>query len=389
MADAQSSELRLADTGAPVVLVTGLPGAGKTLFCLAEFAVGRDQVYQYGVDGCPLPECQPEKWSELPKGATLIVDEAWNYFPPKNANQDPPDHYKIGEIRHTGVSLVLITQHPNDIDARVRRRVGRHVHLVRVFGTEESVVHQKNEAFDVETRSETVTRRWPFPKQVYKLYKSAEMHRAKPQKPWRYRLIPLMWLAAPLLLVAGLAYTYFYLLPSKPAEKPGQVNQVRTMVQSPGQAAPGVQKVVDVRTWLEARQPRLPGLTHTAPVYDGVTEPKDAPYPAACVQSRTRCECFTQQGTVMRVGPELCADIVRNGFFVDWQEREASQDRGKPLQAVPGPSAPLSGGSPGQSSLLASTPGTFTDDRPRLTDPPGAIQDGEAIRFMRSRAGGT
>ncbi len=385
MAEDKTGELRLADTGAPVVLVTGLPGAGKTLFCLAEFAVGRDQVYQFGVDGCPLPEMQPEKWSELPKGSTLIVDEAWKYFPPKNANNDPPDHYKIGEIRHTGVSLVLITQHPNDIDARVRRRVGRHVHLVRVFGTEESVVHQKNEVFDVESRSETVTRRWPFPRQVYKLYKSAELHRAKPQKPWRYRLIPLMWIAAPLLLVGGLAYTYFAMMPAKPADKPGQVGQARTIVQAPAPRQVEGQKVVDVRTWLEARQPRIAGLTHTAPVYDSVTEPKDAPYPAACVQSRSRCDCFTQQGTLMRVAAELCADIVRNGFFVDWQEREKDRGPIRPALAT----MPAQGAAPGASPALAvATPGTFTDDKPRPLDPPAVVQDYEALRFMRSRPPG-
>lgn len=314
--DVPEAVLPLADTGAPVALITGLPGAGKSLLALSEFAVGKGQVYQYGIPGCALPECAPDKWMTLPKGSTLIVDEAWKYFPPKNPNADPPEHYLIGEIRHTGIALVLISQHPNDIDARIRRRVGRHIHVVRVFGAEEAVLHQKNEVFDVESRTDTITKRWPYPKKVYALYKSADMHRAKEHKPLRLKLLPVMWAGVPLLMIGAAFWMWKVMSPSKPdAPKGAAFVQVanRTPAKPAGPApAP---------SYLEQRQARVAGLAYTAPVYDSITAPKDAPYPAACIESKSKgCTCFSQQGTLLDTPSDLCSSIVRRGFFLDWKE---------------------------------------------------------------------
>jgi zona occludens toxin len=70
-------------------------------------------------------------------------------------------------------------------------------------------------------------------------------------------------------------------------------------------------------------QARLPDLPHTAPVYDDVTKPVKAPYPAACVASDTRCHCYTQQATRLHVSDSMCRNIVERGYFVAWQEEKA------------------------------------------------------------------
>ena len=65
--------------------------------------------------------------------------------------------------------------------------------------------------------------------------------------------------------------------------------------------------------------PRLPDFPHTAPAYDEVTKPTEAPYPAACVQMGKTCKCYTQQATLLQVSGTVCLQIVAQGFFMDWK----------------------------------------------------------------------
>jgi len=51
-----------------------------------------------------------------------------------------------------------------------------------------------------------------------------------------------------------------------------------------------------------------------------------------------RCECYTQQGTKMETSPDICAFIVRRGYFVDWQQpggnRRGREDRRNPAKLL-------------------------------------------------------
>ena len=72
-----------------------------------------------------------------------------------------------------------------------------------------------------------------------------------------------------------------------------------------------------VAEYLAEQTPRVPGLEHTAPMYDGLTQPKVVPVPAACIQWTGKgCKCFTQQGTPYKTSEEICVQIVRNGIFL-------------------------------------------------------------------------
>jgi len=61
--------------------------------------------------------------------------------------------------------------------------------------------------------------------------------------------------------------------------------------------------------------PRVPGLQYTAPAYDELTKPSRVPVPAACVQIRGGCECWTQQGTHLETTQQICDQVVKRGFF--------------------------------------------------------------------------
>gem|GEM_PF-6684726 len=67
-------------------------------------------------------------------------------------------------------------------------------------------------------------------------------------------------------------------------------------------------------------------------MYDEVTKPVTAPYPAACVQDAKRCLCYTQQGTLMRISGDTCQQIVKYGYFMDWNDGRANT---APMQQQP------------------------------------------------------
>jgi zona occludens toxin len=114
--------------------------------------------------------------------------------------------------------------------------------------------------------------------------------------------------------------------------------------------------------YVDSRTPRLKDFAHTAPAYDDVTKPTEAPYPAACVQMGKTCKCYTQQATLLQVSGAVCLQIVQQGFFMDWKTAQRGEfiprDRGDyrhqreplpqaqqvaqmdPVRAVPAPMPP-------------------------------------------------
>lgn len=321
-----------ADTGAPIVLLTGNPGAGKTLRALAEFAVGKTNVYQWNISGCELPQHDPKEWDKLPPGSTLIVDEAREIYPPASPTKEPPKHYQLHKIRHTGISLVIICQHPNDIDSRVRRLVGRHLHVVRIFGSPKSMIHEWAEAkSDIENREDSIRTQWAYPPEVFKLYKSAELHRIAPRVPLRVRAIK--WIIAFVIIAIplGLWFIYKMLMPSDEALNQSNGSTSLTTLPTsrltppapPGETRSRGPARLTSEQIAESYTPAITGMPQTAPRYAELTEPKQAPYPAACVATRMRCSCYTQQATPITMPEITCRDIVKNGIFVDFLPAQA------------------------------------------------------------------
>lgn len=322
--EVQSGSVAFEDGLAPIILVTGLPGAGKSLFVTSQFLKGKAGVYQAGLKGSVFPGIDASKWFESPHGATIAVDEAWKWFAPQPPTKEPPEHYtRLPEIRHEGRTLILATQHPNDLDARVRRRIGKHFHLVRVFGSERSNVHQWDHCHeDVDSRSDTDSFIWEFDKEAYALYKSASLHKIKTEVPRRLKRVP-FYIAGAVLAFVVMPFLFWNLL--TPDEVPGQKKGMFSGA-LPQQSAHrfGASKAVEPlspQQWLELRQPRIADLPHTAPAYDAITKPKIAPVLAACVQSESRgCKCYTQQATPLVVSLDVCQQFVANGMFQDFEQ---------------------------------------------------------------------
>lgn len=313
-------------TTAVVNLVTGLQGASKTLYTLSTVKdiaekEGR-QVHYHGINDLKLPWTlleKPEDWPKVPNGSIVVIDEAQQCYRSRPAGAAVPAHVSALEtLRHKGITLWLITQHPMLLDNHVRRLCGRHLHLIRRFGGQSANVHEFNavrEGVDKPGgRKDSIQTVFKFPKANFSLYKSAEVHTVKRSIP--KRAFVLLLLPVALGGIGWILYKNFY--GNRGASETVTASARVGEMPSGGSAAGNVDggHVKTAEEYIAGYQPRIPGLDYTAPVYDKLTEPKRVPVPAACVTGKNHCQCYTQQGTKLQVKADQCAQIVRDGFFM-------------------------------------------------------------------------
>ena len=307
--------------------ITGLPGAGKTLITLArvkELAEKENrQVYYNGITDLKLPWIELDKgedWYKVPPGSIVVIDEAQRVFRPRGAGAQVPEHVaRLETHRHNGIDLFLITQHPMLLDTNVRRLVGRHVHTVRAFGAKFATLHewpQVKENCD-KSRADSIEHKWFYPAKAFDWYKSAEVHTHKRRLPMRLYVL----LAVPLLLAMAAYVAWSWQSGAESRTK----DAVKKSTGIDAKSAPG-HLVSPRRDYLADHSPRVAGLAYTAPVYDKVTDPVRAPYPAACVVFEKKgCRCYTQQATRLDVPDDLCKQSASTGFFMAWDEKHESR----------------------------------------------------------------
>jgi len=317
-----------------IVLITGLPGAGKSLYTLQVVEALRkssNRVVRYsGFEDLKFEEWKPiiaDQWDGAEDGAIIVIDEAQRIFRVRPTGATVPPHVALLEThRHRGLDIYLVTQHPKLLDTNVRRLVGKHFHVVRTFGMQRATVHEWGEVNETpERRTESIRHEWRYPKELFSAYKSAEVHTVKRSIPAR------VWLLGALpIVIAGLGYGVYGWLQgridagatvvkekaSKPIEH-ASGSQGRSGSASPGAVQARSLAVADSDA-LASFAPRVPGLPHTAPRYDDVTKAVHAPYPAMCVSSASRCQCYSQAGTRIPTIDRLCREFAINGFFADW-----------------------------------------------------------------------
>lgn len=366
-------------------LITGANGAAKTLNTLKwvrERQLKENRPVCYNgrfdmVEGGELASWKKiefKDWQDEPDGTIFFIDECHNDLPLRSPSSTPPDHVRmLAEHRKRGFDFYLITQHPQNIDSFVRRLIGSpgwHRHLKRVFGMDmvrsiEWAAVNPNCEKDGSGKSGTIST-IAFPKEVYGWYKSASLHTGKRRIPMPVWVFLACVVALPLLGWFALRSIEKNLDVPKP--------QAAASAGASGNSAPpGQTKTGPMTTgeYLDHRKPRIKDFPHTAPAYDQVTAPTVAPYPAACVQMADRCECYTQQATVMQVSMNTCVQIVKRGFFMDWQ-------RPQQVQQAPASAAPQS---PQQQAPVARSVPVPAP----VAAPPGEISQADLTTAMRLR----
>ena len=332
-------------------LITGLPGNAKTLFALGELLriakADNRPVFYSGINELSPDlgwvEIDPLRWFDAPTNSLVIIDESQRVFRPRGNGTQPPQHVvELETHRHGGIDLYLLTQHPMLVDSAVRRLTQQHQHMVRIFGMEASTVHRWDTGVvenceKAASRKTSIKTKYIFDKKLYPLYKSANAHTMKRNIPKRIFFIALI----PVAIFGALFYMYKFT-----DKKIHPVKDVTGAVV----VAPGVSGVAagaggsgkisyknaveDAHQYVFERTARVNGLPQTAPQYDELTKPSVVPVPAACVSSSTRCSCFTQQGTPLQVGNDLCAQIVANGYFQDFEAQGKRISQPAPVGAA-------------------------------------------------------
>lgn len=311
-----------------ITLITGLPGACKTLYTLSSVKAMAEKdnrpVFYAGIKDLMLPwtEIDATKWHECPPGAIIVIDEAQTIFRPRSFGSNVPDYVaELETHRHKGHDLYVITQHPLLMDTNVRRLVGRHIHIVRKFGFQLSTLHEwasvRENCDKPAGRTDSLKKEWSFDKKAFEYYKSAEVHTVKKRLPGR--LIFLILLVT--VILPALGYRVYNNIMDKQKVQPvvkADGTPVSGAVMGAGDGRAVFDPAADAIAFVQSNTPRVSGLQYTAPKYDGLTAAKYVPVPAMCVRSEKRCTCYSQQGTILDVTTPQCADFVLRGYFAEF-----------------------------------------------------------------------
>lgn len=331
-------------------LVTGGVGTGKTLFTLdwvrkLQQETGRPVCYCLDGRGETVlrlkgpalefgwREIDFVTWENEADGTIFILDECHELLPVRGLSKgQPPEHIQnLARHRHRGFDFFLITQHPKNLDAFVRRLIadpGWHRHLKRRNGGKTVAqlqwpnVYERCES-NTAGKTATVTD-VRYPVEVFEWYESASIHTAK------YRIPKQLFYIVPAFVLVPLAIWYaiqFFKGPTGESEAAKQLEKVQTanVAKSIGSPNSGNarQHVMTTTEYVASLKPRIDSLAWTAPRYDELTQPKRAPFPAACVlklEKEKDCRCWTEDATPITVQFETCRDIVNKGLYLDWQE---------------------------------------------------------------------
>lgn len=335
-----------------ITLITGMPGAGKTLLLVAEFLTEAQQKGRPVIaDGIPelviqhtpaapvvdwtvkVPDPSSQEGEKLlftfPEGSLVVIDECQRVFRPRaTTKQVPPEVAAFETHRHQGLDFVLITQHPGLLDANVRRLVGRHLHI-RDVGILGRKVYEWPEATDPEKfRNAPIQRSWKLPKNSFALYKSSSLH-IKPKRGIPKGVAALA-VTIPLLLAGG-GYAW------NSIQKKTQSQPVPVAVQQQGQPSVvggQVAPVVDRAAMLLEFDPAVPGRPETAPAFDALRVVKNMPVVAGCVQTKARCSCQNQQGLDAGLDDLQCKRWLENPPFDAYREQIVVDDRRQAVGAA-------------------------------------------------------
>lgn len=208
----------------------------------------------------------------------------------------------------------------------------KHYHVVRVYGSERANIHEWNKCQeDINQRQETESTIWEYDKEAYSLYTSTEdKHRIKIEIPRKLKRIPVYLALAALGVGGGIWGTFANFKQDAPAvaRAPAETSSGGLFgTGKPGPRGQQKQEPLTAQQWIEQRTPRIPDLPHTAPAYDAITVPTQAPVIAACVVSASQgCKCYSQQATPLTVSTDVCMQFVKGGMFQEFTNPTPSRE---------------------------------------------------------------
>lgn len=308
-----------------IEILTGVPGSGKSLsnvvylhnlmkrwLSVRAFDKARP-VFVHNIPGLALPHSkmptvayqpnpkvepiQVPDWDLMPDHSLVFIDECAEMFPPRSSASAMPSHVLFLTVhRKRGFDILFTTQNPKFVDHSLRALVGKHQHFRRLFGMNRSVVYEWDGCSDTLAFGTAVKSYFSFPKDIYKLYKSADVHTKQSFKLPKWLLIPVLG------LVMGI-----YFIPAAVATLgAGMSGKGISKAAVSGKVEPVSRSVVSI--------PSVSGVV-VSPVrfigsIQGVSGVPDTPFTrpvvlaAACVASEKRCQCYNESGVKIKL-PEF------------------------------------------------------------------------------------
>ncbi|WP_078059648.1 zonular occludens toxin domain-containing protein [Xanthomonas massiliensis] len=382
---------------APLNVITGTLGAGKTLFAIeqADLLLKNklaDRVYQIGINGAdtrklPVLPFPIEEWAiradrgEL-KNTVIIVDEFHKWMPQRGPGRPPKWIEEMAESRRRDVRWILLTQ-SGEFDHFLKgTRLNKHFHLSRKGFMARSTIFEWSERFvgnpaeNKEARKEAIVSNWWHPKKYYDWYESASAHRFRVRLPLR---IWALLIIVPAILWFGFrgARTMSSMVAgSTHLAAPPKVDQVSLSGSSSTAGASSeqgtrIQATTDPGKYLAQFQPVVPYMPWSAPVYQGrdVVAKPEIYCMSVGQDGQDGCHCYSEQATKLSVPIEICRSVAREGVYNPYRDplqpgvAVASSDAAQAPSAAPATAA-ISAAERGQ--------GTFPESKPYESSLPSA-----------------
>lgn len=328
-----------------ITIITGTPGAGKTLYTIEKLLLPLIGTTVAGTDANGQPVEVPRTvytninglqvdhelidggdtqglrdWHTWAKpGAVIVFDEVQKAWPPRpNGSKVPDDIQALDTHRHMGVDFILITQNVINVDKHIHALGGRHLHVRRVANMRLAIVYEWDHVSRGLMYSKSMTKApWRYDKKVFKLYKSAQLHTKQS------RSTPgLVWFV--LVGIIGMVVLGPY-LKSRMDERfnPKAKPEI-------AQAAPGAQPLPGTATAAQQAEPqfiddrvafipRISNKPETAPAYDALRVVVNMPQISGGMCTKAGCKCYTQQGTDAGLGHDECKDWMQNKPFDNYR----------------------------------------------------------------------
>lgn len=357
-----------------ITLITGTPGAGKTLYAIAKLlkpVIGTTvtkknddgsteeitRIVYTNINGLQLEhetissggdwvqdakrawQFQPigegqglRDWHKWAKPGSLIVyDEFQKVWPTvPNGTPIPPDIQALDTHRHLGVDFILITQSPINYNRHIQGLIGRHLHVRRMGNLGLTVVYEWDHCSKQLMYSKSISKApWRYDKSIFNLYKSAEVHTKTPRRIPTLAFVVLFALAGSAYLIPTFAarlaeYT-------EVATQTLEQNPITGEASASGEAANQTAPADDFD--FLAYIPRLSHQPNSAPAFDELRRVVNMPRIAGCISSSNRCICFTEQTTNAGLSEDECRDWMQNRPYDPYTEQPRFQPNITP--AVP------------------------------------------------------
>ena len=369
------------------VLVTGQPGAGKTLNTIKDVETRAKEesrpVYYYGIPELTLdwhrmeePEAlesnpdaiTPYTWYNCPDGAIIVIDEAHRIFKPHD-KPDAPHIKPLSTYRHRGYSMYFISQGPALVTSYIRDWVQPHIHYRRLYGRQKVLKYTNEWCIDA-IRTKKISENAQIDKVLldpkwYGVYKSSSQHNSNKRvnrKVLLALILPIFTL--PFFVWLGISKISAMADDGSggvAAEGADGVSAVRYEQQyGPMGADYQPQLLSDPDNIMQLYKPRIEAMPETAPAYDELRKAQTWPKPQCLIAKVTdKCTCYTQQATVMHDYPDtLCREYATHGYF------DPTRKDSEPLRQDDGRNNTDNPASLPQSPLQGLIPQTSADNSP-------------------------